>query len=66
MNCPTCGYRFESVERLECPRCGERVACSEVSCRRCSSCSSPIERLRRVVRDHLAADESDDSEHDER
>ncbi|MFW6265899.1 MAG: hypothetical protein ACOC2A_03885 [Halanaeroarchaeum sp.] len=45
VDCPTCGYEFETTAGLGCPRCGEQISCSSVGCEECDACSSTLSRL---------------------
>ena len=59
MICPACAYEFDPAEGLECPRCGETVSCSAVSCAECEACSGVLGRLRNTVTDRLSSADTD-------
>jgi len=42
VNCPTCEYEFDPAAGLTCPRCGERLDCSAVSCADCNACATGV------------------------
>ena len=45
VDCPTCGYTFETATGLQCPRCGDAISCSSVGCSECDACSSPLSMI---------------------
>lgn len=47
MNCPTCGLGFDPTQGLQCPRCGEQLDCTSVSCGDCDACSGVFGAVRR-------------------
>ncbi|MFB6093483.1 MAG: hypothetical protein ABEJ77_00890 [Halanaeroarchaeum sp.] len=61
IDCPTCGYGFETTTGLQCPRCGESISCSTVGCEECQACSNPLSRLTTRIADRVSlGDETED------
>jgi hypothetical protein len=42
VKCPTCDYEFDPSNGLACPRCGEQLECSAVSCADCDACATGV------------------------
>jgi predicted amidophosphoribosyltransferase len=51
--CPACEYEFDPAGGVACPRCGETLSCSGVSCAECDACSGLVDRLRTTVADRF-------------
>lgn len=68
MICPTCGYEFNPTSGFECPRCGEQLSCSVVSCAQCGACSGFLRRLPQMITEQLYQSDTettaDDATHD--
>jgi len=61
VDCPTCGYAFETTSGLQCPRCGESISCSSVGCEECQACSNPLSKLGKQLASHVSrSDERDE------
>ncbi|UWG47389.1 Uncharacterized protein HSRCO_1101 [Halanaeroarchaeum sp. HSR-CO] len=59
VDCPTCGYEFETASGLGCPRCGDQISCSSVGCSECDACSTSLSRIGRQIRSRVSFDRSD-------
>lgn len=62
MICPACEYEFDPAGDLACPRCGEALSCSGVSCAECDACSGLFDRLRTTVVDQFGRADSPSSD----
>jgi len=64
--CPACEYEFDPAGGMECPRCGEALSCSGVSCAECDACSGLFDRLRTSVTDQFGRADSPGTDGGER
>ncbi|MFB6124546.1 MAG: hypothetical protein ABEJ59_01140 [Halanaeroarchaeum sp.] len=54
VDCPTCGYELETTNGLQCPRCGNSIGCSTLSCADCDACASPLTRVKKSIADRVS------------
>jgi predicted amidophosphoribosyltransferase len=62
--CPACAYEFEPTGGFACPRCGETLSCSKLSCGECNACAGVFERLRHSVVDRFSGDDTGGTDED--
>lgn len=60
IDCPTCGYEYETTAGLQCPRCGDSLSCDSVGCSECQACSNPLTRLGKTLASRVSVGRTDE------